>query len=119
MTKEVRNEEGLTLSQKLEQYFRSDEYKSLPDYDPNLNRDGVPSDAILNSKTLYKLNAVKAIIDEYREAAREIMKQRYPHLKHLDNLNVIKNRKVSQVRNDFPNQIEAWRSIVNTDVRTG
>ena len=119
MTKEVKNSEGLTLSQKLEQYFRSDEYKSLPDYDPKLNKDGVPSDAILNSKTLYKLNAVKDIIEEYRLGAREIMKQRYPHLKHLDNLNVIKNKKVSQVRNDFPNQIEAWRSIVNTDVRTG
>ena len=32
--------------------------------------------SILNSKTLYKLTAVKAIIDEYREAAREIMKKR-------------------------------------------
>ena len=79
----------------------------------------MPADAILNSKTLYKLTAVKAIIDEYREAAREIMKKRYPHLQHLDNLNVIKNKKVSQARKDFPNQIEAWRSIVNTDVRTG
>ena len=119
MAKEVKNADGLTLSQKLEQYFRSDEYKSLPDYNHKLNADGLPGDAILNSKTLYKLNAVKAIIDEYREAARIIMKQRYPHLQHLDNLNVIKNRKTSQVRNDFPNQIEAWRSIVNTDVRTG
>tara|TARA_A100001035_G_scaffold115040_1_gene90293 strand:- start:5351 stop:14017 length:8667 start_codon:yes stop_codon:yes gene_type:complete len=119
MTKEVTNSEGLTLSQKLEQYFRSDGYKSLPDYDPKLNADGLPADAILNSKTLYKLTAVKAIIDEYREAAREIMKKRYPHLQHLDNLNVIKNKKVSQARKDFPNQIEAWRSIVNTDVRTG
>ena len=119
MTKEVTNKEGLTLSQKLEQYFRSDGYKSLPDYDPKLNADGLPADAILNSKTLYKLTAVKAIIDEYREAAREIMKKRYPHLQHLDNLNVIKNKKVSQARKDFPNQIEAWRSIVNTDVRTG
>ncbi|HAI39896.1 MAG TPA: hypothetical protein DCM40_18270, partial [Maribacter sp.] len=119
MAKEVTNAEGLNLSQKLEQYFRSDEYRSLPDYDPNFNKDGVPSDAILNSKTLYKLNAVKAIIDEYRSGAREIMINRYPHLQHERNLNVIKNKKVSQVRNDFPNQIEAWRSIVNTDVRTG
>ena len=119
MAKEVKNKEGLTLSQKLEQYFRSDEYRSLPDYDPKLNEDGLPGDAILNSKTLYKLNAVKAIIDEYRLGARLKMIDRYPHLQHEKNLNVIKNKKVSQVRNDFPNQIEAWRSIVNTDVRTG
>tara|TARA_B100001778_G_scaffold213460_2_gene176769 strand:+ start:3475 stop:12060 length:8586 start_codon:yes stop_codon:yes gene_type:complete len=119
MAKEVKNKEGLTLSQKLEQYFRSDEYRSLPDYDFKLNEDDLPGDAILNSKTLYKLNAVKAIIDEYRLGARIKMIDRYPHLQHEKNLNVIKNKKVSQVRNDFPNQIEAWRSIVNTDVRTG
>ena len=33
--------------------------------------------------------------------------------------NKILNKEVAQTNNDFPNQVEAWRSIVNTDVRTG
>ena len=109
---------GLTFAQALENLVNSPMYRDLPDYDPEFDVTGQPRNIVSRSAKLTKLAEIDALAKVYRDATVRHFKGTKPYLKHLMNQNKILNRKVSSTTNDFPNQVEAWRSIVNTDVRT-
>ena len=113
------NGSGLTFAQDLERLINSDAYKELPDYDPEFDATGVPRNIVSKRAMLTKLYAIEQLAKKYRKATIRKMIHEKPYLKHLQNENKILNKEVAQTTNDFPNQVEAWRSIVNSDVRTG
>ena len=113
------NGSGLTFAQDLERLINSDAYKELPDYDPEFDATGLPRNIVSKRAMLTKLYAIDQLAKKYRDAARRYFINTRPYLQHLQNENRILNKEVAQTTNDFPNQVEAWRSIVNTDVRTG
>ncbi len=110
---------GLTFAQDLERLINSDYYKQLPDYDPAYDVTGNPRNIVSKRATLTKLYVIEQLAKKYRDAARRYFINTKPYLRHLQNENKILNKNISQTTNDFPNQVEAWRSIVNSDVRTG
>ena len=113
------NGTGLTFAQDLERLLNSDAYKELPDYDPEFDATGQPRNIVSKRAMLTKLYAIEQLAKKYRDAARRYFIETKPYLQHLQNENKILNKEVAQTTNDFPNQVEAWRSIVNSDVRTG
>ena len=112
------NGTGLTFAQDLERLLNSDAYKELPDYDPEFDATGQPRNIVSKRAMLTKLYAIEQLAKKYRDAARLQFIRTKPYLRHLQNENKILNKEVAQTTNDFPNQVEAWRSIVNSDVRT-
>lgn len=113
------NGTGLTFAQDLERLLNSDAYKELPDYDPEFDVTGQPRNIVSKRAMLTKLYAIEQLAKKYRDAARRQFIRTKPYLQHLQNENKILNKEIAQTTNDFPNQVEAWRSIVNSDVRTG